>query len=94
MRLMKDDGKVLGSIKGIQSENKPVEEALQGQEVAISIEGITVGRQIKGGDILFTDIPEKDAKKLKEMDILNTDEKDVLTKIFEIKRKDSKFWGM
>jgi translation initiation factor 5B len=94
MRLIKDDGKVVGAIKGIQSENKAVEEALQGQEVAISIEGITVGRQIKGGDILYTDIPEKDAKKLKEMDILNPDEKDVLTKIFEIKRKDNKFWGM
>jgi translation initiation factor 5B len=94
MRLIKDDGKVVGAIKGIQSENKAVEEALQGQEVAISIEGITVGRQISGGDILYTDIPEKDAKKLKEMDILNSDEKDVLTKIFEIKRKDNKFWGM
>jgi len=94
MRLIKDDGKVVGAIKGIQSENKAVEEALQGQEVAISIEGITVGRQIKGGDILYTDIPEKDAKKLKEMDILNSDEKDVLTKIFEIKRKGNKFWGM
>ncbi|MBN2065699.1 MAG: translation initiation factor IF-2, partial [Candidatus Thermoplasmatota archaeon] len=51
MRLMKVDGKVIGSIKGIQSENKPVDEALQGQEVAISIEGVTVGRQIKGEDI-------------------------------------------
>jgi len=94
MRLMKDDGKVLGSIKGIQSENKPVEEAIQGQEVAISIDGITVGRQIKGGDIFYTDIPESDARKLREMDILNLDEKDVLNKIFEIKRKENKFWGM
>jgi len=94
MRLMKDDGKVVGYIKGIQSENKPVTEALQGQEVAISIEGITIGRQIKGGDILFTDIPASDAKKLREMDVLNIDEKDVLEKIFEIKRKTDKFWGM
>jgi len=94
MRLMKDDGRAVGKIKGIQSENKPVEEAIQGQEVAISIEGVTVGRQIKGEDILYTDIPESDAKKLREMDILNLDEKDVLNKIFEIKRKDNKFWGM
>ena len=94
MQLMKNDGKVIGSIKGIQSENKPVEEAIQGQEVAISIEGVTVGRQIKGEDILYTDIPETDAKKLKEMDILNSDEKEVLNKIFEIKRKSNKFWGM
>jgi translation initiation factor 5B len=94
MRLMKDDGRPIGSIKGIQSENKAIDEALQGQEVAISIEGITVGRQIKGDDILYTDIPEIDAKKLKEMDNLNADEKDLLSKIMEIKRKQDKFWGM
>ena len=94
LRLMKEDGRVIGSIKGMQSENKPIEEALQGQEVAISIEGVTVGRQIKGEDILYTDLPASDAKKLKEMDVLNPDEKDVLNKIFEIKRKTDKFWGM
>ena len=94
LKLMKEDGRVVGSIKGIQSENKPVEEAIQGQEVAISIEGVTVGRQIKGEDILFTDLPASDAKKLREMDVLNADEKDVLNKIFEIKRKTDKFWGM
>jgi translation initiation factor 5B len=94
LRLMKEDGRVIGSIKGIQSENKSIEEAIQGQEVAISIEGVTVGRQIKGEDILFTDLPASDAKKLREMDVLNPDEKDVLDKIFEIKRKSDKFWGM
>lgn len=94
LRLMKEDGKVIGSIKGMQSENKPIEEAIQGQEVAISIEGVTVGRQIKGEDILFTDLPASDAKKLKDMDILNPDEKDVLNKIFDIKRKTDRFWGM
>ncbi len=93
-RLMKEDGKPIGYIKGIQSENKSVNEALQGQEVAVSIEGITIGRQIKGGDILYTDIPASDAKKLRDMDVLNIDEKDVLNKIFEIKRKTDKFWGM
>ena len=94
LRLMRDDGKTIGSIKGIQSQNQAVEEAIQGQEVAISIDGVTVGRQIKGEDILYTDIPESDAKKLKEMDILNIDEKDLLNKIIEIKRKENKFWGM
>ncbi len=94
MRLMRDDGKVIGSIRGIQSDNKSVEEAIQGQEVAISLEGVTVGRQIKGEDILYTSIPESDAKKLKEMDVLNIDEKDVLNRIIEIKRKENKFWGM
>ncbi len=93
-RLMKEDGKVVGTIRGIQSQNKPVEEAIQGDEVAISIDGPTVGRQIKGDDIFFTVIPEGDAKKLQELDVLNADEKDVLTKIIDINRKQNKFWGM
>jgi len=94
MKLMKDDGRLIGRIKGIQSDNKSVDEAFQGEEVAISIDGVTVGRQIKGEDILYTDIPESDAKKLGEMNVLNIDEKDVLNKIFEIKRKTEKFWGI
>jgi len=93
-RLIKEDGRLIGMIKGMQSENKSIEEARQGQEVAISIEGVTVGRQIKGEDIFYTDIPASDAKKLRDMDVLNIDEKDVLNKIIEIKRKQDRFWGM
>lgn len=94
MRLIREDGKPAGIIKSIQSESKTVEEAKQGEEVAISIEGVTVGRQIKRNDILYTDMPSSDAKKLKEMDVLNIDEKDLLEKITNIKRKKDKFWGM
>lgn len=94
IKVMREDGRVIGRIKAIQSENQSVNEAIQGQEVAVSIEGVTIGRQIKGGDILYTDIPEQDAKKLRDMDVLNIDEKDVLEKIFEIKRKTERFWGM
>ena len=94
IKLMNENGNYVGKIKGIQSENQSVEEAVQGEEVAISIDGVTVGRQIKKDEILYTDIPEKDAKILKEMNILNIDEKDLLIKIFDIKRKNEKFWGM
>jgi translation initiation factor 5B len=94
MRLINQDGKTIGTIKGMQLENKAITEALQGAEVAISIEGVTVGRQIKGGDIMFTDLPESDACKLKLLNVLNEDEKDVLNKIIDIKRKTNKFWGM
>jgi len=94
MKLMDVEGKSIGNIKGLQLDNKAITEALQGAEVAISIDGVTVGRQIKGGDIFFTEIPESDAKKLRLMDVLNEDEKDVLNKILDIKRKTNKFWGM
>jgi hypothetical protein len=43
---------------------------------------------------LYTSLPENDAKKLKDLDVLNIDEKEVLNKIIEIKRKENKFWGM
>lgn len=94
IKLLREDGSVIGRIKGIQSQNQSVDEAKQGEEVAISIEGVTVGRQIKNNDVLFTDIPEEDAKKLRDLKLLNIDERDVLEKIFEIKRKTEKFWGM
>ncbi len=94
LKLMREDGRVIGRIKGIQEENQSVDEAKQGSEVAVSVDGITIGRQVKGGDILYTDIPEDDAKKLRDLDALTFDEKEVLEKIFEIKRKTEKFWGM
>lgn len=95
MKLMKDDGRVIGTIKSIQSEKRSLDEAIQGQEVAVSIEGPTVGRQIKGGDILYTDLPEGVVKKLKEIGDLTYDEKEVLDKIVEIKRKTvDRFWGL
>jgi len=94
VKVLREDGRVVGRIKSIQSENQSVDEARQGQEVALSIEGVTIGRQIKGGDVLFTDLPEADAKHLKEMNVLNIDEKELLEKIITIKRKIEKFWGM
>ena len=95
MKLIKEDGKVVGTIKSIQSEKKSLNEAIQGQEVAISIEGPTVGRQIKEEDILYTDLPEGVVKKLKEMKDLTYDEREVLNKIIEIKRKTvDRFWGL
>jgi len=95
MKLIKEDGKVVGTIKSIQSEKKSLSEAIQGQEVAISIEGPTVGRQIKEEDILYTDLPEGVVRKLKEMKDLTYDEREVLNKIIEIKRKTvDRFWGL
>jgi len=94
LKLMREDGRVIGRVKGIQEENQSVDEAKQGAEVAVSVDGITIGRQVKGGDILYTDLPEDDAKKLRDLDVLTFDEKEVLEKIFEIKRKTEKFWGI
>jgi translation initiation factor 5B len=92
--LLKDDQRSLGPIKSIQSEGKSVSEAIQGQEVAIALEGVTVGRQIKEEEVLFVDLSGHEAKALSTMEKLTGDERDVLEKVMRIKRKTEKFWGM
>ena len=92
-RLLKEDGRVVGRIKSIRSGDKTLKEAIAGQEVAIAIEGGTVGRQIHPDEVLYIDIPEGDARKLKNMD-LNYDEKEILEKVIKIKRKTDRFWAM
>jgi translation initiation factor 5B len=65
-RLQKD-GKEIGEIKAIQSENKSLERLESGEKAAISIEGPTVGRHIMEGDELTTVISERDLNVLEEM---------------------------
>jgi translation initiation factor 5B len=92
-KVMRYDGRVIGRIKSIQSDGKTVNEAIQGQEVAISLEAVTIGRQIDVEDVAYVDIPEMDAKALGDRD-LSVDDQAILEEIFKIKRKDDKFWGM
>ncbi len=95
VNLMREDGANVGTIKGIQAHNENQGSATAGQEVAISIDGPTVGRQIHEGDILYVNIPEKHAR-IVELELkpkLAEDEREVLEDFLEIKRKKDPFWG-
>jgi translation initiation factor 5B len=93
--LMTSDGKSVSSAKSLQREQETVSVAEQGMQVAMSIEGVTVGRQINEGDFLYTDIPEEDFKKLKELKkYLSAREIEVMKEIAEIKRKNNPVWGV
>jgi len=95
VNLMREDGANVGEIKGIQAHNENVGSATVGQEVAISIDGPTVGRQIHEGDILYVNIPEKHAR-IVELELkpkLAEDEREVLENFLNIKRKKDPFWG-
>ncbi|HLF16553.1 MAG TPA: translation initiation factor IF-2, partial [Candidatus Thermoplasmatota archaeon] len=92
--LIRADGKAIGRIKSIQRENKTVDQAGLGDEVAISVPGPTLGRQIEEGDILYMDIPESDAKWLFTKGNITPEEKDVLLEFLKVRRKEDKFWGM
>src|SRR5205809_444033 len=92
--LMRQDGRSLGRIKAIRSGEKSLDGAGQGQEVAISVDGITIGRQIQPGDVLYVDLPESDARALRGRKEMSHDEAMVLDEIRAIKRKEDAFWGM
>ena len=92
-RLIRDDGKYVGRIRSIRSGEESVPEAQQGQEVAVAIEGATVGRQLKEGDVFLVEIPEGHARDLFHSERLNFDEREALELLMKIKRKEDHFWG-
>lgn len=92
---MTKDGKPMTYIKEIQHEMKSLAEAECPKQAAVALPDIVIGRQIKEGDILYTDISEHDFIKLKQLKrFLNDKEIEILKEIADIKRKDNKLWGV
>jgi len=93
--IMDKKGNSLTSVKGIQLEKKNVESADKGKQVAASLPGVTVGRQINEDDILYSDIPEEQFRQYKEYrEHLTEDQKMILKEIADIKREDKPMWGV
>ena len=86
--LVNAKGKRVGTILQIQDRSVNIDEATDGMEVAVSIRGPTVGRQIKDDDVLYVDIPDAQilAIRKKFMDDLTQPELDVYDEIVQIKR--------
>ncbi|HID74310.1 MAG TPA: hypothetical protein EYP43_04585 [Thermoplasmata archaeon] len=93
LRLMREDGRPAGTVRSIRSGEQTLQRAIAGDEVAIALEGVTVGRQIKVGDVLYVDIPERHVKDLRCLE-LSYDEEEALEMIIRIKRRDNQYWGM
>ncbi len=93
--VMKENGVVVGTIKGIQEHNENISEAATGKEVAVAIEGPVVGRQVKEGDVLYIDVPEKHAKIAEQelFESMRIEDKETLMAFMEIKRRGAPFWG-
>lgn len=84
--LIDDSGENIGRVKKIQADNKPVDEARSGMEVAISIPGSNFERKLKDKKSLYSNISEKQLKKFREnKDLLDSDEIKVLQEIKVIK---------
>ncbi|MFW9913511.1 MAG: translation initiation factor IF-2 [Candidatus Thorarchaeota archaeon] len=91
--LINSEGRRVGTILQIQDRSVPVDEATNGMEVAVSIRGPTIGRQVKNDEVLYADIPDKHilAMRKKFLDDLTPSEKEVLQEITEIKRATGSF---
>jgi len=92
---MNKTGKKIGTIHQLQHENKTVEIAKVGQEVACSVQNITIGRQIKEEDIFYTLPSPDDAKQYlnKFKSKLSSDELQTLNEIVEIIRVTNPIYG-
>lgn len=95
MHVMDSNGTTIGSIKSLRLEKESVKRVESGKQVAIGIIGATIGRQLNEEDILYSDIPEEDFKKLKELKrLLKQPELDVMKEIALIRRKHNPVWGI
>ncbi len=90
--LIKADGRYAGTIKSIRDGEVSKQFADAPAEVAVSIEGVTLNRQIFPEETLYVDIPESVVKELRE-DKLDENTMLTLEEIIKIKRKENMFWG-
>jgi translation initiation factor 5B len=93
--VINENGSKVGIIHQIQDKGKNIEEARKGMQVAISIRGPTIGRQINEGDFFYTDLNSRQAKLLIEKfgHRLNEEEKETFEFILNIKRKSDPAYG-
>ena len=93
--LMNKDGKHLSEVKSMQLEGKNINGAEKGKQIAISLPGVTAGRQLSENDVLFSDISEEEYRRFKKLKkLLNSGEVEILREIAEIKRKEETVWGI
>ncbi len=75
-------GKKLGEIKEVQKSGSPVDEAVSGERVALSMDDVVVGKDVLEGDVLATLVTQNDLKILEKVrHKLRDDEKTLLEEI-------------
>src|SRR5579875_131555 len=93
--VMNAEGKTTGTIHQLQAEGKSIPEATKSMQVAVSIMGPTIGRQINEGDILYTLPSDHEVKTLNQkfLNVISGDDRDLLKEIVETRRKTTPLYG-
>ncbi|WP_457590884.1 translation initiation factor IF-2 [Geoglobus sp.] len=95
VRLIKPDGTPAGVVRSMQKSGENISVAREGDEIAIAIDGVTIGRQLEGDEVLYVDVPERHAKVVERelMETLSENAQSAFREFLDIKRKDNPFWG-
>ena len=95
VRLMDAKGNELGTVEQIQDKGRNLQEANAADKVAISIDGPTLGRQIKENDVMYT-LPRSHEIKLIRTKCINSllpEEVNVLNEIIALKSESDPMFG-
>jgi translation initiation factor 5B len=95
VKLMSAEGIELGTVEQVQDQGKALMEAKQGDKVAISVDGPTLGRQVRENDTIYTMPRSHEAKLLrtKLSTSLTAEEHEVLDEIIRIKSAADPLFG-
>ncbi|MCL4340446.1 MAG: translation initiation factor IF-2 [Thaumarchaeota archaeon] len=85
--LMNSVGEEVGMVEQIQVEGNPVAELNLNEEAAISVKGVTIGRQIKEDEILYTLPNSAEAKFILDSKSIPNDLQELMKDIISIRRK-------
>ena len=92
VRLMHSNGTEVGVLKSLQQEGQSVGEAVESTELAASIDGAVIGRNLKEGDVLLVELSESVARALRAEE-LTPSESAILDEVVKIHRPGHPFWG-
>jgi translation initiation factor 5B len=95
IQIMKSDGKKVGRIHQLQDGKKSIDTATQGQEVACSIQDVTIGRQISEEDVFYSMPNSREAKLILEqfMHKLSPEQQSVFNEIVALLRAKDASYG-
>ncbi len=85
--LMGEDGEVIGQIKSIQEDKQSIRSAEEGKEVAISVEGAILKKDINEGDTLYVYLNKNEIEAWKKSGLLDEENQELLKEIEKITTK-------
>jgi translation initiation factor 5B len=95
IQIMTSAGKKIGKIHQLQDGKKSIDSATQGQEVACSIQDVTIGRQIAEEDVFYSMPNSREAKTILEKFLykLNPEQQAVFNEIVALQRAKDASYG-